>query len=290
MKLTKYIFLLLILIAFAVWTLAFTGVRDDKLHIIACDVGQGDAILVIQENYQLLIDGGPNDSVIACLDRYIPIEDRVLEAVVLTHPDKDHYGGLDSVLDHYKVETFIYSGLESSSDSYQVLKNALGGMVDSVMPVSSGQVLRLGLIYLDIYNPQRSNTEDNMLGIQEKDADKNEYSVVINLRFGEFDALLTGDLSPDAGKKMVDNNNLPDVEYIKVSHHGSKNGLDEFLLSKVKPEIAVISVGKNSYGHPHPEVLDLLSRYAIETFRTDIHGDIEVISDGNIWWVEGRKK
>ncbi|MBU0569553.1 MBL fold metallo-hydrolase, partial [Patescibacteria group bacterium] len=75
------------------------------------------------------------------------------------------------------------------------------------------------------------------------------------------------------------------VEYIKIPHHGSKNGLTQELLEASNPEVAVISVGKNSYGHPHKETLDLLARCNLQVFRTDEVGDVEVVSDGDRFWV-----
>lgn len=289
MKITKYLFGLLVLTAIAVWTFAIRDKKDDFLHLIACDVGQGDAILIIHGNYQVLVDGGPNESVVSCLDRHISPLDREIELVVLTHPDKDHYGGLKYVFERYTVINFFTSGLDSSNDSYQVLKSTVGSGGTKVQAAVAGQQLGLGLIHLDIYNPIINNLANNVLGADTEKADTNENSVVLNLAYGSFDAILTGDLPPDAGKKIIDKYILPDVEYIKVSHHGSRNGLDENLLLEVKPELAVISVGKNSYGHPHQEVLQLLQSHGVRTLRTDEIGDVEVITDGSSWWVEGEK-
>jgi competence protein ComEC len=289
MKITKYILGLLVLAAISVWAFAFQGKEDEYLHLIACDVGQGDAILVVYGNYQVLVDGGPDERVISCLDRHISPLDREIELIILTHPDKDHYGGLKYVFERYKVINYFTSGLESGNDSYQVLKSTVGSGDTRVENAVAGQQLGLGLIHLDIYNPINNNIANSVLGADTEKADTNENSVVLNLAFGSFDAVLAGDLPPDAGKRIIDKYLLPDVEYIKVSHHGSRNGLDENLLLTVKPDIAVISVGKNSYGHPHQEVLQMLQNYGVRTLRTDEMGDVEVITDGNSWWVKGEK-
>ncbi len=107
-----------------------------------------------------------------------------------------------------------------------------------------------------------------------------------NLRLGEFDALFTGDIGPEIINKVIATGKIHDVEYIKIPHHGSKNGLIKELLDEASPEVAIISVGKNSFGHPHQETLDLLKEYDIQVKRTDKDGDVELISDGKNWWIK----
>src|SRR5688572_14767306 len=103
----KYVFSLLVLVAIMVWTVVFQ-LPDDNLHIIACDVGQGDAILAIYKDVQILTDGGlPNGKVIECLSKHVPFWDDRIEVVVNTHPQLDHYGGLTSVFKKYNVDYFI---------------------------------------------------------------------------------------------------------------------------------------------------------------------------------------
>ena len=98
---------------------------------------------------------------------------------------------------------------------------------------------------------------------------------------------MTGDLSPKATQQILERGLIKDVDYIKIPHHGSKNGLTLELLETSKPEIAVISVGrKNSYGHPHKEVLEMLASYGLRVLRTDEVGNVEIISDGKKWWIQ----
>jgi beta-lactamase superfamily II metal-dependent hydrolase len=96
------LFVLLILAVVLVWSAAFV-VPDQKLHIVACDVGQGDGILLYLGQAQILVDGGPNGSIVGCLERHMPFWDRRIELVVLTHPQSDHYGGLINVFENYEV-------------------------------------------------------------------------------------------------------------------------------------------------------------------------------------------
>ena len=109
------------------------------------------------------------------------------------------------------------------------------------------------------------------------------------LRLGDFDALLTGDISPEisdivAGK--LEEKGSPSIEYFKVPHHGSKNGLTPELLEVAMPKIAVVSVGKNSYGHPSGEIIKMLEARSIKVLRTDEVGNVEVVTDGESYWLK----
>jgi competence protein ComEC len=259
--------------------LGISSFPDAKLHLVACDVGQGDAILASYKNIQILVDGGPDEDVLECLAKYLPFWDREIELVVLTHPQLDHYGGLTEVFQRYQVDTFLTNEAESGSLSYQALRKAVGGSGVRVIHPKDNQVIRIGLLYLDILHPSEFSDGGNW-------SDINELSIVANLRFGEFEALLTGDIPPSEIDKLLAAGKITDVEYIKVPHHGSRNGLTHALIEASSPEIAVISVGaKNSYGHPHAEILRMLNERGIRTLRTDEEGDIEVVSDGNRFWL-----
>mgnify|MGYP001591357081 CR=1 FL=1 len=292
MKAFKYIFGLFVLILGLIG-LSIGYTPDAKLHLIACDVGQGDAVLAVYKDTQVLIDGGPGDKILECLTRYVPFWDRDLELVVLTHPQLDHYGGLIEVFKRYNVDSFLANGLDSGASSYQALKNAVGGNGARVITPKEGLVLRIGMIYLDILAPSQNllaqeapDIKENILGAYSSKKDPNDFSVVAILRLGEFDALLTGDIGPAEIPEILAGGKMRDVEYIKVPHHGSKNGLTHELLEASSPEIAVISVGKNSYGHPSQETLTMLKDKGVRVLRTDEEGDIEIVSDGLSFWTK----
>jgi competence protein ComEC len=292
----KYFLAFLALVAATVW-LAVWVYPEPKLHLIACDVGQGDAILATYGQTQILIDGGPDRKVLDCLAKYLPFWDRELEIVLLTHPQKDHFGGLIDVFGRYSVQVFMANALDSSSQEYEVLKSKVGGSGTRIINPTQGMSIRSGAIYLDIVHPSReyilSNSEGlgldlskNVLGSYTSSASANDFSITAILSLGEFDALLTGDIMPKISNQLSTNQLIREVEYIKIPHHGSKNGLTEDLLKVTNPEVAVISAGKkNRYGHPHKEVIKLLSDRDIKILRTDDVGDIEIVSDGNKWWV-----
>lgn len=293
----KYIIGLLALTAITIW-LAVLAYPGQQLSLIACDVGQGDSILAVYGETQILIDGGPNDKVLECLNNHLPFWDREIELIILTHPQKDHYGGLIDVFRHYKVDKFLATPIDSGSQGYQVLINAVGGSGTEVINPVTGMDIRLGLIHLDILHPSEqyvlskvegdstNNSGNGVLGAFDIKGDLNDYSVVAILRLGEFEALLTGDIDPAIIEDIIAEGLVRDVEYIKTPHHGSKNGLTKKLLEASMPEIAVISVGKNPWGHPHQEVIKLLKDYGIKILRTDEDGDVEIITDGEKWWVE----
>ena len=279
--------------------LALASVTDKKLHLVACNVGQGDAILAVYGEIQILVDGGPDRRVLDCLSEHLPFWDREIELVVLTHPQKDHFGGLIEVFKTYKVDNFASTALDSSSQEFKVLKNQVGSSGARVVNPNVGMEIAFDLIHLDMVHPSYAFLAsegtpssamggEGVLGAYTSGRDPNDFSIVAILRFKNFDALLTGDISPEVMNEVLSQGRIGDVEYIKIPHHGSKNGLTKELLDTSTPDLAVISVGKNSYGHPHQEVLKLLSDRGIKTFRTDEVGDVEVTTDGIRWEIDGK--
>lgn len=280
MKLTRLVAAILALIG-VLAALALFQTNEKELTLVACSVGQGDAILATMGETQILVDGGPNNQVLDCLSRYIPFYDREIELVILTHNEIDHFRGLIEVFKRYKVDTFLVNEADSGGVEYQVLKKVVGGSGSRVVSPVSGTSIRLGMIYLDIINPLK----ENVLGINTPKKSANANSIVFILRLNKFDALLTGDIDPETAEALVQRGLIKDVEYIKVPHHGSRVGLTENLLTASLPELAVISVGKNSYGHPHAEVMNLLDKYNIKTLRTDEEGDIRIRTNGEEWQI-----
>ena len=244
-------------------------------------MGQGDAILIQKNTTQILIDGGPNNKVLDCLGKHMPFWDREIELVVLTHPEEDHYGGLIDVIKYYKIGRFATNGRDSGNLSYQVLKNEVGSRGLQGLTLSDDMDLRLGMIYLDILHPAGElQMPNDKLQIKKT----NDTGIVILLKYARFKALFTADVEQEISNQLSESSKIQNINYLKVNHHGSKNGLSEKLLEVLKPKVAVISLGKNSYGHPHKEVLDMLNKYNVKILRTDQMGDVVVKTDGNKFW------
>lgn len=292
----NYIFALLILANFSVWYFVSTF-PDDKLHIVACDVGQGDGYLIYHKTTQLIVDGGPGNNLKKCLDKHIPVWDRTIEMVINTHPQLDHYEGLISVLENYNVQIFTANSLKADAPEYGVLKSEVESKGVKVVNPTEYTRMAAKLFEIDILHPSPQFLAENLDSYRNRETpvlsaygsalDPNDFSVVFKFHYKEFDALFTGDINETVIKLLEDKGVLDDIEYLKVPHHGSKNGLTQELLTTTTPEIAVISNGKkNTYGHPHKETLDLLSKYNIKTYRTDEMGDVEVVTDGKRYWVK----
>lgn len=273
-------FLTLILIG--VWLSVFA--IDSNVHVIACDVGQGDAILIQKATTQVLIDGGPDNSVVNCLGKYMPYWDRTIELVILTHPQADHYEGLIDVFKSYKVANFGQYNTNSSNQGYSVLRNLVGGTTTRGLHLTKGTNLRLGMMQLDILWP---NENSDLTNIETKSHNVNDDGVVVKLKYAQFSALFTADVENQVSDIISTYPEIQNLNYIKVNHHGSRNGMSEKLLSAVEPEVAIISnAKKNSYGHPHKDLLNLLDKYKVKVLRTDEIGNVEIITNGENFWLK----
>lgn len=290
---------ILIFFACVAGVFAWTAVMvysNNTVRIIACDVGQGDGILIQYKTHQILIDGGkPNGKIVPCLSRYMPFWDRTIEVVLLTHPQLDHFGGLIDVFKTYTVHMLLANSLDSDSQEYGVLKSLVAKSDTKVVNPTRGQKIRMSLVTLDILHPtkeflaQKTTATSQVpqgdgLGYSTSNTDPNDFSLVAMVRFGEFDALFTGDIGPkisDQIAQIIQENEHDPIEYLKVPHHGSKNGLSRGLLETLNPQVAVISCGKkNSYGHPHQEIIALLRDQGVSILRTDEDGDSIVETNG----------
>ena len=253
------------------------------LEVIFFDIGQGDSILIkTPSRHKILIDGGPDNGVIEKLAKTMPFWDRTIDLVVLTHPDKDHVAGLIDVFKRYKVDNVLWTGVVRDTLEYKKWVGALEKEQSRIVISQSGQRIRLfskgqsseRTVYFDILNPS-----DRLEGLE---FDKsNDTAVVARMYFKDNSFLFTGDIGFSAEEKMVSSKIELNSDILKVGHHGSKYSTGDFFLEKVLPSMAVIQVGKNSYGHPAPETLERLEKFDIDTLRTDTDGDIEIISDGN---------
>ncbi|MDP3957221.1 MAG: MBL fold metallo-hydrolase [bacterium] len=228
-------------------------------------VGEGDAILISQGQNQILIDGGrTSKELLAHLGRHMPFWDRTVEIVIATHPDADHIGGFAGLLTTYRINNFLYTGAESKTETFTLLQKALAIKNLEPLKIFRGSSIKLPRGgELAIEYPLTSLPKDA--------AETNTGSIVSRFIYGATEILFTGDLPSEEAV-------LPDIrpaDILKVAHHGSKYSTSAAFLDQLKPREAIISVGKNSYGHPSPEVLQRLREHAAVIRRTDTEGDIQ---------------
>lgn len=288
-----------ILFCLAFLTLYIWESPDNYYHIVACDVGQGDAILITHKKTQILIDGGPGNKVLDCLSSHMPFWEKAIELVILTHPEADHMTGVIDVLESYQIKNILMSELINGTPEYEVLRSLVGG--GGIRVLNSGDIknMRMGMISFDILWPsqkyltyhseifsEENDYQSKVLSARKTSESLNNFSIVTRISFGDFDALFTGDIGPEVIDDILTQGVVREVEYLKVPHHGSKNGLTKSLLERSNPRVAVISSGTNNpYGHPHQEVLSMLKVGGTQILRTDKMGDVEVVSDGERYWI-----
>lgn len=272
-------FFWLSLVLALIW-LAIIKLPDQKLHLVFCDVGQGDAVLIYQGQNQVLLDGGPDSSVLTCLANHLPFYDRQIELMVATHPDADHLTGLIDVLERYNVSQLVINSTGKDSAVFRKFKEAVAEEDLKVYFPKKGEKIKLGSLSLAVLWPQ---SQGDVLGITTLEGAVNELSLVFKLSFGDFDALLPGDIT----SQIEDRLDLEEVKLLKVAHHGSKYSTSPEFLEKTSPQLAIISVGKNSFGHPTKEVLERLESLGVKILRTDLKGEIEVVTDGQKWGLKG---
>lgn len=249
-----------------------TGVISEKrMHIVFCDVGQGDAIYIrTPGGADILVDGGPNDSVSNCLSNHMPFWDRTIELVFATHPDADHITGLVSVMESYSVKSFNTVSAGKDTKIFETLKKTISDQKIPYQEISAGSKFRLSDgVAIETKWPQEEFSSE----------DSNEHSLVQVLKYGEFDLLLTGDITFEILNSLDFGSDS--IEVLKLPHHGSKTGVNSSTFQKINALLAVISAGRNnSYHHPHPSVLSLLKKYNVPSKRTDLEGEIRIVTDG----------
>ncbi len=255
--------------------------NDGKLHVVICNVGQGDSIFMrTPTGTDIIVDGGPDGSVLSCLSKHMPFWDRDIELMFATHPDADHVAGLVSVLQNYKVLSFNTSKKSTDTAIYKKLRDTITQQKIPTRYIYTGDKFTLGQVQLLTLWPTTDYVD-----LDTPAAPTNNFGLIQVVSYGDFKTLLTADNIAENLDKVSMSSLKIDV--LKVPHHGSKTGLDSQILANLNPSLAVISVGaKNKYGHPTPFVLDLLKQFGIKTLRTDQNGEVEIISDGKSWVVK----
>lgn len=260
-----------------IWAAVFSvESRRGRVFLHVLDVGQGDAILIESPGgNQVLIDGGPGDTVLDRLGERMPFWDRVIELVVLTHPHADHLDGLIAVLRRYRIGMVLESGVNHSIPEYALWEGEIARRGIPRVVARRGQIVRIeGDLALKVLAPQASFAGASPRNIHAA-------SVVLRLAHASSTALLMADAEIGIERALIAARENLRAEILKVGHHGSKTSTSDALLRAVRPRFAAISAGrKNRYGHPTQIVLDRLAAFGARIYRTDRDGTVSFASDG----------
>ncbi|MCM3292421.1 MBL fold metallo-hydrolase [Paenibacillus sp. MER 180] len=242
------------------------------LQVYYLDVGQGDSTLIRTPNGQnVLIDGGTNgqgENVVNYLKQYGVKE---LEAVIATHPDADHIGGLDTVIDAIPVKSVYAPRVSHTTKTYK----------DFLMAVKN-RGLKIKAAKAGLELPLDGVTAEFLAPVGDYGKDLNAWSAVLKVTYKNTSYLFSGDAERKSETDMVNSGANLKADVYKVGHHGSDTSTSAEFLKAIHPTYAVISVGKdNKYGHPKDVVMDRLNEARVKVFRTDEQGTIVSTSNGN---------
>lgn len=246
---------------------------DSRLQVDILDVGNADAILVRNQGANLLIDAGENNDGDQVVQELRSRGISRLDYVVATHPDADHIGGMDVVVEQLEIGTFLMAfmpeGATPTTKTYLDMLEALENKGLEITEAEPGQTYALGDARLDI------------LGPVEPSEDTNNNSVVCKVTFGSQRFLFMGDAEKEEEDTLLATGADLRAEFIKLGHHGSRTSSQREFLQAVAPAYAAITCGTgNSYGHPHIETLQTLEELEITYARCDLNGTIKLSSDG----------
>ncbi len=242
------------------------GAGTEVLDIYFIDVGQGDSTLIHQPGKcAVLVDAGSARKAHSVLDLLQDNAISTLDYAIVTHPHEDHFGGMRMVLEKAMIAQLVDNGKERFEEigfeEYQKLKSEL-----SYSTMIAGDSFACGDIRVDVLHPAKAY-------ITPKNA--NDSSLALRITYHDFTLLLMGDVSGDGERSMLEDGEVPEASIIQLGHHGAEDSTSAELLTRVKPEVAIISVSEpNGIGAPANVVLDRLQEYRMRVFRTDHEGTI----------------
>lgn len=254
--------------------------RPHLLKVSFYNVGQGDSIFIeTPDRYQILVDGGRGHKVLEEIGNDMPFYDRTIDLIIPTHPDSDHISGLVDVLERYEVKNVLIPRIPSETLAYNRLLEDIGregaAVRELVRQENIQKIILPGNVSMEILNPLQGERYEN----------NNDSSAVTIFQYDSVGFFLLADVSAKKEEKLIPL--IPKgIEVLKVAHHGAQSSLNFNFLKAVSPQLSVISVGENNYGHPSPEVLKTLSALGSKIWRTDREGTLTIYSDGKTYWVK----
>lgn len=269
---------------FAYYQLSRTSANH--FRVVFFNIGQGDSALIrFNEGQKMLVDCGPDTTVLFRLGAELPVYERTLDYMVVTHTDLDHFGGCASVLERYRVGTVVVNGQDKSYDAaWRQFMAAVANEQARVVTLAGHDTWNIASSTLEFFSP------DVTLGLPLADANPNNYSIVFKLTAPNSKTFLfSGDMEEPLENVILKKYcaafmsstepHCPALQssVLKVGHHGSNSGTSELFLRAVAPQVGIISVGaRNTFGHPSPRTLRHLTRASTTILRTDQVGDIVI--------------
>lgn len=255
--------------------------NNSNLEVSFIDVGQGDSIFIKLPNEEtILIDAGVKNSA-ENIKKYITSQACYkIDYLVATHPHADHIGGMAYVINNFQIDNVYMPDADTTTKTYENLLETIADKNLNITTTSASDYI-INSPDLSLLAVAPSTTDDDNL---------NNCSIVLKLRYKNNTFLFTGDAEKEELEKIYSDNKNADkqenydisADVLKVGHHGSRTSTSEELLEAVNPKYAVISCGKdNDYGHPHKETINLLEKFNIKYYRTDIVGTVKITSDGS---------
>jgi competence protein ComEC len=281
MKQLKVLVSLVVALVLAVIPLSgTTNAATKNMYVHFINVGQGDSIYIKAPNGEdILIDGGNKDGsdVVAYLKKQ-KVKD--IEFMIATHPDADHIGGLDEVLKAFPVKNVYAPKVSHTTQAYKDFLTAVKNKKLMIKTAKADVTLSIKGVIAKFVGPVKAYST----------SDTNDWSAVLKITYGKNSFLFTGDAETKAETDMIKAKKDLRADVLKVGHHGAKTSTSTAFLNAVKPKYAVISVGKNSYGHPTKEVLNRLKAAKVTVYRTDQKGTIVFTSNGSKLSVKTEKR
>jgi len=261
--------------------------EKNVLKITNLDVGQGDCACIQYEKMTILVDGGSTDVDevgkyrISPFLKYYGI--RQIDYIFLTHSDSDHMNGIIEILKDkrhmgFEIGTVVLPALDKIDENFIGIENLCKSRGIQVKKMNNGNEIQIGDMVIECLHPEKEYDWKS----------ENDYSLVLEVTYGDFKGLFTGDLEFFGEEAIWDK--VEDVDYLKVGHHGSKGSSSIEFLERLQPEVAVISCGENNrYGHPHKETLKRLGEVDCEILLTPKCGAV-MMEVGEEMVVESWKK
>lgn len=244
---------------------------DGKLHLYVLNIGQGDAILLrTPRGRHILIDGGPDLTVLEELGKHLSYFRRRIDLLVLTHPDKDHVAGLPEAVRRHHIDRVMLTGVERALPRYAELIDVLDERNNPLIVPNPQEDIDLGDgVLIDVLWPDAATMDPGM--------ETNRSSIVLRILYGPHAVMLTGDADEWTETQILASGAPVRSTVLKLGHHGSRTSTATSFLLAVQPMLAIVSAGKdNAYGHPHPSILARLKSLGIPVRSTMEEGTIEL--------------